>query len=68
MIEFEGFLAFVNQLLVQDVKHLEERGVVGNVVHLVGVEMSLVLGAVLAPELYSETYVFSHNLLLFIDD
>ena len=56
------------ELLVQDVKHLEERGVVGNVVHLVGVEMSLVLGAVLAPELYCKAYVFCHNLLLFIDD
>ena len=36
--------------------------------HLVGVEMSLVLGAILAPELDSETYVFSHNLLVFIID
>ena len=61
VVEHEGLLAFVNQFLVQDVKHLEERGVVGNVVHLVGVEMSLVLGAILAPELYSKADIFSHN-------
>ena len=54
MVEHEGLLAFVDEFLVQDVEHLEERGIIGNIVHLVGVEMSLVLGAVLAPELYCE--------------
>ena len=51
VVEHERLLAFVDKLLVQDVKHLEERGVIGDVVHFVGVEMSLVLGAILAPEL-----------------
>ena len=52
VIEYEWLLAFVDELLVQDVEHLEERGIIGNIVHLVCIEMSLVLGAILAPELY----------------
>ena len=66
MIEHERLLAFVDELLVQNVKHLEERGVIGDVVHFVGVEMTCVLGAILAPELYCKAYILSHNSLVFI--
>ncbi len=52
MVEDEGLLAFIDELLVQDVEHLEERGVIGYVVHFVGVEMTGVLGAVLSPKFY----------------
>ena len=62
VIEYEGLLTFVDELLVQDVEHLEERGIIGNIVHLVLIEMSLVLGAVLAPELYCKANIFCHNL------
>ena len=50
MVEHEGFLALVDEFLVQDVEHLEEGGVVGYVVHFVSVEMTGILGAILAPK------------------
>ena len=61
MVEDEGFLAFFNQFLVEDVEHLEERGVIGNILHLADIEMAFVLGAVLTPILQCKAYILSHN-------
>jgi hypothetical protein len=54
VVEHERLLAFVDEFLVEDVEHLKDRGIIGNIVHLVRIEMTLVLGAILAPELYSK--------------
>lgn len=61
VVEDEGFFAFADEFFVEDVEHLEERGVVGDVVHLTGVEVTRILGAILLPVLDCERYVLSHG-------
>ena len=54
VVEDERLLALFDELLVENVEHLEEGGVVGYVLHLACVEVTLGLGAVLAPESQGE--------------
>ena len=54
MIEDDGFLALGDQALVQDVEHLEERRLVGDLVDDVGVEVTAVVRPGLAPDLEGE--------------
>jgi len=50
VIEHEGFLALVDEFLVQDVEHLEERGVIGDVVHFVRIEVTRIFRTILTPK------------------
>ena len=43
-----------DQLLVKDVEHLKERGVIWDILHLMCIEMTLILWAVLLPILNCE--------------
>lgn len=49
MVEDEGFLTLVYEFLIEDVEHLQETGVIGDVVHLLLLEVTGVLGTVLLP-------------------
>ena len=60
MVKDEGLLALLDELLVEDVEHLKERGVVGDVLHLMCVEMTLILRTILLPIFDGERNVF-HN-------
>ena len=54
VVEDDCFLAFFDQPLVQDVEQLEERRLVADLGDLVGLEASLSVRAVLAPDLEGE--------------
>lgn len=49
MIEGHRLLAFVGQLLVQQVEHLQEGGIGADVVEMIVLEAPLVVGVGLAP-------------------
>ena len=61
VVEDERLLAFAYELLVHNVERLKERGVVGNVLQLVCVEVTLFLRAVLLPELNCNRYILCHD-------
>src|SRR5690606_21348926 len=54
VVERDGLLALRDELLVEDVKHLQKRGVRGDVVELVFDHPPLVLWAALAPDAQGE--------------
>ena len=54
VVEHERLLTSIDEFLVEDVEHLQERSVVGDVLHLVRIEMTLILRAVLLPILNCE--------------
>ena len=54
VVEHERLLAFLNELLVQNVEHLEERCIIGDVLHLACVKMALGFRSVLTPEFQCE--------------
>ena len=49
-VEGDGFLAACEELFVQDVEHLQERGLFRDSLHLVFMNCALVFGTVLAPD------------------
>ena len=51
VVECHRLLAFVNKVIVQDIEHLEERGVGRDIIDLIGLECSLGLGVLLTPYL-----------------
>ncbi len=57
VLEGHRLLAAGDQLLVQEVEHLEERHVLGDVVELVGLERARGLGAVLTPDLQGQLHL-----------
>ena len=54
MIESNGLATFIDQALVEDVQHFEERCLVADLVNQVGLEVTAVVRAVLAPDLQSD--------------
>jgi len=60
VIERDGLLALVGELLVEDVEHLEERRVRGHVRDLVGHELAGGLAIRLAPDMKREADRFAH--------
>ena len=61
VVEHERLLAFFYQLLVENIKHFEERCITGDIFHLKGIKMTLCLRTVLTPNFKCETYIFVHN-------
>ena len=59
VVERDRLLALVDQALVDDVEHLEERHVVADAAALVGLEAARIVRAVLAPDLEGEVHVVS---------
>ena len=51
VVERHGLLALVDQVVVQNIQHLEKRGVGGDVLDFVGFECPFCLGVFLAPYL-----------------
>ena len=51
VIEVDGFLAFVDKLLIHNIEHLEERSFVRDVLRLVGFNAALGLSVLLPPDL-----------------
>ena len=51
MVEDDRFFAFFDEPFVQDVEHLEERRLVADLGDLVGLEATLRVGTILAPDL-----------------
>lgn len=43
MVEDERLLAVLDELLVEDVQHFEERSITGDVLHLEGVKMAFLV-------------------------
>ena len=64
VVEDERLLAGFDEFLIHDVEGLEEGGVVGNVLQLMGVEVALLLRAVLFPELYCYSEILCHSFYL----
>ena len=60
VVKVDGLLALLDELLIEDIEHLEERGVSGNVLHLVGLEVSLLLRSSLTPHFQFEAYAIFH--------
>lgn len=60
VVEDERFLAVFNQFLIEDIEHLKERSVIGDVVHLARIEVTRILRTILLPVLYCKAYVLSH--------
>ena len=56
VVEGHGLLALVDEVVVQDVEHLEERGVGRDVFNLVGLESTLGFGVFLTPYLQCEIH------------
>ena len=54
-----GIVPFANQLLVQDVQHLEERSVLFDSGDVIGLKMTLLLGVLLTPYLQIEFHILS---------
>ena len=62
VVKDERLLAFADELLVHDVEGLEERGVIGNILQHMSVEVALLLGPVLFPELDGYSDILGHNM------
>ena len=60
VVKGNRLLALLDELLVEDVHHLEERGVGGNVAHLVGLKAALGMSVLLTPNLKFEAYTCIH--------
>ena len=60
VVEDYGFLAAIDEHLVQDVKHLEERGVARDVFHVVALELAFLLRTTLTPHLQCKTNILVH--------
>ena len=56
VVEHDGFFAFGHQLVIQDVEHLQERGLVGDLVNDVCLKVSLCCWASLAPDLQRDVF------------
>ena len=68
VVEDKRLLALVDELFVEDVEHFEERGVVGDILHLAGLKMAFFAWAVLLPVLNCKTDILCHSLLIIFDD
>ena len=55
MVEVDGFFSLLNELFVEDVEHLEERGVGGNVVDVISHKLALSLWTRLPPNFQFKT-------------
>ena len=60
VVKHDGFFTLLDELLVENVKRFEERGVGGDVIELVGLKVSFFLGTGLTPYLELETNTFFH--------
>jgi hypothetical protein len=56
VIECDRLGVIRDQALVQDVEHLKERSLVGDFRDVVGLEATLILGALLTPDLEFEVF------------
>jgi hypothetical protein len=63
VIEGDGLLALLDQLLVEDVEHLEERGVLADAGDLVGHHLARAPGVLLTPDMEGEVHVGHRRLL-----
>ena len=60
VVKDDRLLALLDELLVEDVHHLKEGGVGGDVAHLVGLKAALGMSVGLTPNLKFETYICIH--------
>ena len=49
VVKDERLLVGLDELLVEDVQHLQERGVARDILHLKGIKVTLSRGAILTP-------------------
>ena len=61
MVENDRVFAFVNQLLVQDIQHFQERSALVDVLQPVSFEVSLLVRTFLTPDFKRDIYVFIHD-------
>ena len=61
MIEYDRFLTLVDQLLVQDIQHFQERDTLIDLLNFVCLELSFLLRTSLTPNLKCYTYIFIHD-------
>ncbi len=60
MVEDKRLFAIIDKFFVEDVKHLKERGIVRDVLHLVLIEITFLTWTVLTPKLYCKADILSH--------
>jgi hypothetical protein len=56
VIEYHCFFAVSHETIIQDVEHLQERGLVGDFINLVRFEMTFGRGAILTPNLERDVF------------
>ena len=64
MVEDNGLLAIADELLVENVEHLEEGATLGYILQVVGFERTLYLGTTLTPDLNLDIYILVHGWML----